>query len=295
MSAEQVDNAANDEPNAIEAEAREQGWLPKEEYKGKPDKWVDAEEFVERGKQALPLLRKNNERLQANQNTLNQRILQLEALVKARDEDIDAMQDLHNEQLRERTETLRKELKAKLKAAKEDNDTDAEVEATDELIRLNAVSEETEAGKSAPKSKEAPKTARATPDTPEYLAWQSENPWYLSDMERTFEANQVAQRMVFEMQAGKLPDMRGEAFFAELDKRLSRVARPSGGRVEGSRGGESRSKANGHTYSDLSREEKAICDKFAGRFVKPDGKWTTTEAYRKHYVKQLEEQGYFNQ
>ncbi len=32
-----------------ESEALEQGWTPKEEFKGNPDKWVDAEKYVERG------------------------------------------------------------------------------------------------------------------------------------------------------------------------------------------------------------------------------------------------------
>ena len=32
-----------------ESEAREQGWKPKEEYEGDPEKWRPAKEFVERG------------------------------------------------------------------------------------------------------------------------------------------------------------------------------------------------------------------------------------------------------
>ncbi|HEX6826404.1 MAG TPA: hypothetical protein VF077_08825 [Nitrospiraceae bacterium] len=299
MSAERVGDSGGSEAGeadeAIVAQAKEQGWVPLDEFRGKPEKWVDAEEFIERGKQALPLLRKNNERLQSSLTATNQRLAQLEAALKARDEDIDAMQELHNEQLKERTETLRRELKAKLKAAKEDNDTDAEVEATDGLIRLNAVSDDVETVPKAKKAPPQPQRGSPEPDSPEFEAWHEQNPWYLTDPERTFEANQVAQRMVFEMQAKKLPELRGEAFFQEFDKRMRNDGRPNGSRVEGSRGGVTRTRSNGHTYSDLSREERAICDKFAGRFVKPGGKWATTEAYRKHYVAQLEEQGYFNQ
>ena len=33
----------------IELDAREQGWKPKEEWKGDPDKWRPAKEFVDRG------------------------------------------------------------------------------------------------------------------------------------------------------------------------------------------------------------------------------------------------------
>src|SRR5574343_553334 len=33
----------------FEEQAREQGWKPKEEYEGDPNKWKPAKEFVERG------------------------------------------------------------------------------------------------------------------------------------------------------------------------------------------------------------------------------------------------------
>lgn len=36
------------EVDPVEQEAREKGWLPKEEYKGRPDKWVSAKEYVAR-------------------------------------------------------------------------------------------------------------------------------------------------------------------------------------------------------------------------------------------------------
>lgn len=45
------------------SEAREQGWVPFEEYNGPKDKWVDANEFLERGKKINPILRKENRKL----------------------------------------------------------------------------------------------------------------------------------------------------------------------------------------------------------------------------------------
>ena len=44
----------------IMEEARKQGWVPEDEWKGDPDKWRPAEEFVERGKNIIPIL---NDRL----------------------------------------------------------------------------------------------------------------------------------------------------------------------------------------------------------------------------------------
>ena len=46
-----------------EAEAKELGWVPQEQFKGDADKWRPAEEFVRRGEEILPIVRKQNEKL----------------------------------------------------------------------------------------------------------------------------------------------------------------------------------------------------------------------------------------
>ena len=72
-----TDPVVNTDP--YESEAREQGWKPKEEYEGDPEKWRPAKEFVERGelfgkidvlgrelketKKALKLLQEHNSKI----------------------------------------------------------------------------------------------------------------------------------------------------------------------------------------------------------------------------------------
>lgn len=46
-----------------EAEAKEYGWVPQEQFKGDAEKWRPAEEFVRRGEEILPIVRKQNEKL----------------------------------------------------------------------------------------------------------------------------------------------------------------------------------------------------------------------------------------
>lgn len=48
-SADEPETVETEQREAAEAEARKQGWAPKEEWKGDPSKWVDAQEFVRRG------------------------------------------------------------------------------------------------------------------------------------------------------------------------------------------------------------------------------------------------------
>lgn len=42
-----------------ESRARQMGWVPKEEFRGPPDLWRDADEFVRRGEEVLPIVRAN--------------------------------------------------------------------------------------------------------------------------------------------------------------------------------------------------------------------------------------------
>jgi hypothetical protein len=47
----------------FEAEAKEHGWSPKEDFKGDVSRWVDAETFMKRADEMMPLLKAQNARL----------------------------------------------------------------------------------------------------------------------------------------------------------------------------------------------------------------------------------------
>lgn len=47
----------------FESEARVQGWRPKDEFRGNPDAWTDAETFMRRADEVLPLIKKQNAHL----------------------------------------------------------------------------------------------------------------------------------------------------------------------------------------------------------------------------------------
>lgn len=50
---------------AMESRARDMGWAPKDKWRGDPEKWVDAKEFVRRGEEVLPIVTAENRRLKA--------------------------------------------------------------------------------------------------------------------------------------------------------------------------------------------------------------------------------------
>jgi hypothetical protein len=57
------DPNVNDQARDFDAEAREHGWRPKDEFPGDAAKWVDAETFMKRADEVMPLLKAQNARL----------------------------------------------------------------------------------------------------------------------------------------------------------------------------------------------------------------------------------------
>jgi tetratricopeptide (TPR) repeat protein len=63
---EVVETGARD----FEAEAREHGWVPEGEFKGDSSRWVDAETFMKRADEMMPLLKAQNARLKRDLDSL---------------------------------------------------------------------------------------------------------------------------------------------------------------------------------------------------------------------------------
>lgn len=76
------DNSVVEVSQEVISEARSQGWVPKEEFRGPEDVWVDAEKFVLKGKQINPILRKNNEILLKKIGDKDKEIAEIKASVE---------------------------------------------------------------------------------------------------------------------------------------------------------------------------------------------------------------------
>src|SRR5215472_907386 len=81
-----VEPADQQEPDPrqddLEQRARRMGWRPRNEFRGEPERWMEADEFVERGERMLPVLQERNraadrtivdlqQQIQAQGETLN--------------------------------------------------------------------------------------------------------------------------------------------------------------------------------------------------------------------------------
>lgn len=271
----------------VETEARSMGWVPQEEFRGDKSKWIEASTFVERGKEFIPFLRKSNEGLIRELNSLRLQVNQQAQRLEASQKDFDNLQDMQNEEIVRRVEETKLDLRKQIKQAARDGEHEQVADLQEQLTELTVAQKAAEPAVNGKQVAGNVDTGQQPALSPEFLAWKSANPWFDTDPDKTDEAMIVGARIKREN-----PDLIGRAFLSELDKRLAeRAPRSRTSKVEGSRGGSTQSSSAGRTYADLPAEAKAACDKYAKKFVNPNGRFKTIADYRLHYVKQLEETG----
>ena len=137
-----------------EEQAREQGWKPKEEFEGDPNKWKPAKEFVERGE------------LFSKIDSMGKELKETRKALKM-------LQEHHSKVKETEYQNALRELKALQKQHLEEGNTDGYLETTELLTDLKA-----EQAARAVAAKQQP----AQPD-PRFQEWATENKWYNTDQE----------------------------------------------------------------------------------------------------------------
>lgn len=219
------------ESNKYEDLARAEGWRPKEQFRGDPDEWVDAETFVRRGREINPILRRNNERLQSEINRLGGQLKEATDAVKNLQE--------YNAKLEQKAyERAIKKIKEERRAAIASGDHATAAELEDELDELREQKPEP----APPPKKEEP---AAQQQDPILVAWMSENKsWFNDDPdneEMVIYANTVGQML--RRRDPQMQKWKGQSFLDEIRARVvkqfpDRFGRRAGGSamVEGSGG-----------------------------------------------------------
>lgn len=152
-----------------EAEARQQGWKPKEEFSGNPDDWRDAKTFVDYGDIAKRVEKRFETRLQKMERTHEHTVREL--------------QRQHADEIGRLTATRREAIKA--------GDVD-KVEQIDQKI------DDLKASKPEAETSEPKKGSRPKADSPEHKAlvksFISDNPWFVAEPEMGEYAEKFSQR-----------------------------------------------------------------------------------------------------
>lgn len=281
------DNQVNDPPPISEADrsyALEQGWVPKEQYRGPPEDWIDMPEFARRAREINPILRRNNQRLESDLGAVRQQLQAAQDAIKEQTESIEALKEMGAEQAKEAAARALAKLKSDLREAREANDVDREVE----ILRNIGIQDDIIRKPAEPPVKKDPPPPQIDPSVQRF---REQNTWFDNDPRKR--ALFVAE-MAELAKAGKLEGLSGDqrlALAAEnVDKYLGEVSgsrRNGSSRVASGAGGGSR-ETNQKTYADLPAADREACDRFAKRLVGPNRAWKTIDDYRAHYVKQYQ-------
>lgn len=267
----------------VETQARELGWVDKESFKGDPDKWIDADTFVKRGQEIMPLLKANNKRLQEKVDKLSAENLKTQQLLVAATESIEALKETTSKAAIADLKKNRKEMVERVKEAREDGDVETEIQLqkaiqeTDDAIEQSA----------KPAKKEKATESETDPaQNPEFRKWAEDNPWFGQDRRKTALALAIAG----EMRANG-DKTEGRVFFDKVVEELNTTlgidpdaSRKAPSKVEGESRSVNGSGKKGKSYADLPADAKQACERQAAKLVGPGRAFKDEAAWRAHYA-----------
>lgn len=241
LAAPEANTDTQDDGPSVEDRALAMGWTPKGQFKGDPDKWVDAETFVKRGEEFLPFLKANNKRLE-------KRLEQAERGLERAERDLKQFGEFHTKTETRAYERALREIKAELAAATAAGDAEAVDELAERMSDMKA-----EAASKAPK---APVHDAEIVDN-----WIKANPWYTTDEVMGAAAAVIANKLEAEGvtdTAQQLAEVT-KRIKAEFPHKFENPRRREPGAVEG---GGSPPRKGAKTRSDLPADARSTMDRW---------------------------------
>lgn len=242
------------EVNDIEADARADGWAPKEEWRGDPARWRTAEEFIERGQN----IRDTNARLREENETQTASIAKLQSTVSEFAGHMEKVEQGAYERAVKDLQTAQRE-------AVDEMDTGKFDRLANEINNLEP-----------PKPIEAPST-----EDPVFTAWKGENSWYDSDIEMGAFADSISTRVSARM-GGAVGRSHMDAVAQEVRKKFPQnfenPRRQNAPQVEGGVPAP-RTKPDQFSYANIPADDKAQFNRFA-----EEGIYENTDAGRAKFA-----------
>jgi hypothetical protein len=263
----------------FEAEAKEHGWSPKEDFKGDPSRWVDAEAFMKRADEMMPLLKAQNQKLKRDLESIRKDLKRATA---------------HFEGAEKRAyDRAKADIEGRIENAAEAGDVEAAKAAMKELGNLKPAEE--------PQQHTKEEAQEALDE------FREEHPWYdkanLAGATETEQLGRIYFDRMVDKHIEKTKDMAPADFFAFItDLTLERYPLLKGkparvkpaSAVEPGGGGPRRGMAQ--TWDNLPDEAKRQYTRFIDRGllgVKATGDTAKDlEASRKYYARSHDWKGY---
>lgn len=241
------------------AKAARMGWTPKDQFKGDPEKWRPAAEFLERGETMLPIVRATVKRQEKQIADLTRDMKQMgEYFTKAETRAYDkAMADL----------------KAQKVQAVKDGDGESLVKLDDDIADLKKDME----------SKAKPAT-KGDDDDPVYSEWAERQSW-LKDKDMAAYGDAAAHYLRskgVEATGRKFLDMVTSEVKAKFPDAFENPRRRDAPAVEGA----TTQRKGGKGFADMPADARSACERMA-KNAYPD-KPELQKKFREEYVKNFE-------
>lgn len=262
-----AEDAPPNAPNESEVEARRMGWVGKDEFKGDPDKWRPADEFLDRGKRILPIVLKDNERLQRNLDRVKDELKELRTSTTE-------LLEFTSKAEERAFNRAKSEIEARIEQSAANADPTAVRTAMQDLDALNK--------SHTPAPKKTEQAQQTTQIDPEIQDWVDKNKWFNAD--GVLNAYSLEQYTTLKRDK---PGMSESDVLAEVKRRASakfpekfgiNTERDGAAAVATPSGGASAARKNAKNYENLPPEAKRACDKFVR-----DIKGYTKEKYVANY------------
>jgi hypothetical protein len=271
-----VDNVENEggqsAPDESEVKARRLGWVPQEEFKGDPEQWRDANQFLKRGEEIHGFLKADLDKLHQTLSQKDKEIAEIRSVMED-------FRKFHNETEARAYKRAIEELKQLKVGAIEQGDGAKVVEIDEQIDQLKEA-----------QRKPVDPVKQADQVNQEYLDWLPQNRWYVEDRELQELAEEAGEAI-----KAKSPTLVGKQFLEEVTKRVKRMAPDkfenparSQSTVGSSSDGRQPTGKKKNGYNDLPPDVKAQCDKLTKQMFKNNvtGKLEpllTVEQYCKDY------------
>lgn len=270
---------------AVEREARELGWSPKDQWRGDPAQWRDADEFLQRGREILPIVNAQNRRLLTELSEAKNQLAALKGTVTQQSQTVKDLLEHQATEIKRQVEDRLKDLRADKRAAIKEGDHDRAADIEDQIDATRDALAEANKPKPTPAE---PAKEEATSYEPWAVEFgQANEDWLGKDKRKTALFGAICEDLFANstLRAGALLAKAKEEMEATLGEKRAPAAKSEGGSGgwSGSSGGGG--SKGGKAYNDLPADAKEVCKSQAKKFVGESGKAFKTEGeWQAHYA-----------
>lgn len=267
----------------VERQARELGWQPKEEFKGNPDNWVEAAEYVERGERFMPYLQADRRKLLGRVSAQDSQLTALQQSLEATRAELAQIKESTTAVAQERLKSEINQLRQQLREARREDDYERIDELEDQIAEKREAAKGVRPTEGTSTSSRPVVPAAPPPLSEEVREFIAENPWWEENPKMRAVATALSQQYQTDREFMSLPPKERLNRLAEETQEMFRRERAPA-KVESTGRSSTVKNSGAHTYENLPSEAREACDKMQGRLVGEGKRFENVKQWRDHYA-----------